>query len=180
MRAYSPAPSRIAIITDLPLPRPIPRHPYISRLATAVKVYLHPHLSAEDSQTQNNYQIVAMIALSRTSQSLDEAAEGSETALSITRLTAPSKTVLPIVRKESTSSRVGRMLTKSKLSPRCSKEDNRRVISDKNIYKYTLNDWEQAIPKDYTGPPKLTAPDKRIIPQCIVRAALTTTSTSWR
>ena len=104
MRAWSPAPSRVVIRTDLPLPRPMPRHPYISRLATAVKVYLRPHLSAEDSQTQNNYQIVARIALNRTSQSLDAAAEGSKTALSITCLTAPRKYVLPIVMKESTSS----------------------------------------------------------------------------
>ena len=73
---------------------------------------MHLHLSAEDSQTQNNYQIVARIALNRKNQSLDAAAEGSKTALSIARLTAPSQTVLPMVRKESTPSWVGRMLTK--------------------------------------------------------------------
>ena len=142
MRAWSPAPSRVVIRTDLPLPRPVPRHPYISMLATAVKAYLHPHLSAEDSQTQDNYQIVARIALNRTSRSLDAVAEGSETVLPNIRLTSPRKYVLPIIRKESTSSRVVKMLTKGRLPPRCSIKGNRVVIFHKHIYKYSLNNWE--------------------------------------
>ena len=145
MRACSLAPSFEVIKADLSLPRPVPRHPYIITLATAVKAYLLPHLSVEDSsynslsQTQDNYQIGIMIATNGMSLSLDVAAEGSKTVLSNIRLISSMKYVLPIVMKESISSRVVKMLTKSRLPSRCSIEGNRVATFDKLIYKYTLN-----------------------------------------
>ena len=88
----------------------MPRHPYKITLATAVKAYLLPHLSVEDSsyisprQTQDNYKIVAWIAPNGTSLSLDVAAEGSKTVLSNIRLTSSMKYVLPTTIRESISS----------------------------------------------------------------------------
>merc|ERR1711889_18761 len=178
MRARTLASSLDVIKADLSLPRPVSRHPYMITLATAVKAYLLPHLSVEDSsynspsQTQDNYQIVTMIAPYGMSLSLDVAAEGSKTVLSNIRLISSMKYVLPIVMKESISSRVVKMLTKSRLPSKCSIEGNRVATFDKLIYDYTLNDCEHVIFRDCTESPKVMVSVKKTTSQHIVKAVI--------
>merc|ERR1712180_527565 len=178
IRARTLASALDVIKADLSLPRPVSRHPYMITLATAVKAYLLPHFSVEDSsynspsQTQDNYQIVTMIAPNGMSLSLDVAAEGKKTVLSNIRLISSMKYVLPIVMKESLSARVVKMLTKSRLPSRCSIEGNRVATFDKLIYDYTLNDCEHVIFRDCTESPKVMVSVKKTTSQHIVKAVI--------
>merc|ERR1719334_1786442 len=143
-----------------------------------IKADFLPHLSVEDSsynspsQTQDNYQIVTMIAPNGRSLSLDVAAEGRKTVLSNIRLISSMKYVLPIVMKESFSARVVKMLTKSRLPSRCSIEGNRVATFDKLIYDYTLNDCEHVIFRDCTESPKIMVSVKKTTSQHIVKAVI--------
>jgi len=178
IRARTLASALDVIKADLSLPRPLSRHPYMITLATALKAYFLPHLSVEDSsynspsQTQDNYQIVTMIAPNGMSLSLDVAAEGRKTVLSNIRLISSMKYVLPIVMKESLSARVVKMLTKSRLPSRCSIEGNRVATFDKLIYDYTLNDCEHVIFRDCTESPKVMVSVKKTTSQHIVKAVI--------
>merc|ERR1712002_113550 len=166
------------IKADLSLPRTMSRHPYMITLTTAVKAYLLPYLSIEDSsynlqsQTQDNYQIVAKIAPNGRSLSLDVAAEARKTVLTNVRLISAMKYMLPIVMKDSFSTRVVNMLTKNKLPSSCSIESNRVTTFDKLIYDYTLNDCEHVIFRDCTESPKVMVSVRKTTSQHIVKAVI--------